>query len=270
MSVRMPVGVCAGHAVEFSRGDSNLENVSGAALRQHSRAEASRGYSAYGRQADRNLERSRRAAGRCRSGAWARRGGRRCSSAPCQCSACIVYRLGGGGARNRFGLVGRISKRVSLESAANAQVVMEDGDLDLAVEGALWGAFGTTGQRCTATSRFIVHRQVAKKFTDMLVERARTLKIGNGLDESIDMGPLINPAAREKVLGYIDIGKREGRALAHRRFGLRKGFMREWLFLRADDLRSGKVQHAHRPRRNLSARCYRSSKSTASRKPSKC
>jgi len=109
---------------------------------------------------------------------------------------------------------GQSLKRVSLElGGKNAQIVMDDGDLDLAVEGALWGAFGTTGQRCTATSRLIVHRQVAKKLTDMLVARARTLKIGDGLDESVDMGPLINEAAREKVLGYIDIGKREGARL---------------------------------------------------------
>ncbi len=109
---------------------------------------------------------------------------------------------------------GQDLKRVSLElGGKNAQVVMEDGDLELAMEGALWGAFGTTGQRCTATSRLIVHRQIAKRLTDMLVARAQTLKIGDGLDESVDMGPLINQAAREKVLGYIDVGKREGARL---------------------------------------------------------
>jgi acyl-CoA reductase-like NAD-dependent aldehyde dehydrogenase len=109
---------------------------------------------------------------------------------------------------------GQNLKRVSLElGGKNAQVVMEDADLDLAAEGALWGAFGTTGQRCTATSRLIVHRQVAESLTDMLLERARLLKIGNGLDESVDVGPLINQAAREKVLGYIDTGKQEGARL---------------------------------------------------------
>lgn len=109
---------------------------------------------------------------------------------------------------------GQNLKRVSLElGGKNAQVVLEDGDLELAVEGALWGAFGTTGQRCTATSRLIVHRKIAAKITDMLVARARALKIGDGLDESVEMGPLINQAAREKVLGYIEIGKREGARL---------------------------------------------------------
>jgi alpha-ketoglutaric semialdehyde dehydrogenase len=109
---------------------------------------------------------------------------------------------------------GQQLKRVSLElGGKNAQLVMEDADLELAVEGALWGAFGTTGQRCTATSRLIVHRDVAKKMTEMLVSRAQKIKIGDGLDENIEMGPLINLAAREKVLEYIDIGKQEGARL---------------------------------------------------------
>lgn len=109
---------------------------------------------------------------------------------------------------------GQNLKRVSLElGGKNAQIVMEDADLDLAVEGALWGAFGTTGQRCTATSRLIVHRDVAKTVTEMMVERARKLKIGDGLDETTEMGPLINQAAREKVLKYIEIGKQEGARL---------------------------------------------------------
>ena len=109
---------------------------------------------------------------------------------------------------------GQHLKRVSLElGGKNAQIVMEDADLDLAVEGALWGAFGTTGQRCTATSRLIVHSDVAKKMTDMLVERAEKIKIGDGFDENVEMGPLINQAAREKILKYIDIGRQEGARL---------------------------------------------------------
>ena len=109
---------------------------------------------------------------------------------------------------------GQNLKRVSLElGGKNGQIVMEDADIDLAVEGALWGAFGTTGQRCTATSRLIAHRDIAKKITDALVARAEKIKIGNGLDETVEMGPLINQAAREKVLRYIDVGKREGARL---------------------------------------------------------
>ncbi len=106
---------------------------------------------------------------------------------------------------------GQSLKRVSLElGGKNAQIVMDDADVELAVEGALWGAFGTTGQRCTATSRLIVHRDVTKRVTDALVARAQAIKIGDGLDETVEMGPLINQAAREKVLRYVDIGKAEG------------------------------------------------------------
>ena len=109
---------------------------------------------------------------------------------------------------------GRSLKRVSLElGGKNAQIVMDDADLELALEGALWGAFGTTGQRCTATSRLILHRDVKKKMTDMLVARAEKITIGDGLDESVEMGPLINQAAREKVERYIKIGKDEGARL---------------------------------------------------------
>ena len=109
---------------------------------------------------------------------------------------------------------GQELKRVSLElGGKNGQIVMEDADIELAVEGALWGAFGTTGQRCTATSRLIVHRDVAKNMTGLLIERARKIKIGDGLDESVEMGPLINEPARQKVLRYIDIGKQEGARL---------------------------------------------------------
>jgi aldehyde dehydrogenase (NAD+) len=105
-------------------------------------------------------------------------------------------------------------KRVSLElGGKNAQIVLEDADLDLALEGALWGAFGTTGQRCTATSRLIVHRRVVKQLTDRLVARAQQLKIGNGVNGDVDVGPLINQAARDKVLRYIEIGKHEGARL---------------------------------------------------------
>jgi len=109
---------------------------------------------------------------------------------------------------------GRSLKRVSLElGGKNAQIVMDDADLELALEGALWGAFGTTGQRCTATSRLILHRDVKKKMTDMLAARAEKITIGDGLDESVEMGPLINQAAREKVERYIKIGKDEGARL---------------------------------------------------------
>ena len=109
---------------------------------------------------------------------------------------------------------GQQLKRVSLElGGKNAQIVMEDADLNLALEGVLWGAFGTTGQRCTATSRLILHRDIKKELTDMLVARAEKIKIGDGLDESVEMGPLINDAAREKVHQYVQTGKQAGARL---------------------------------------------------------
>jgi aldehyde dehydrogenase (NAD+) len=91
----------------------------------------------------------------------------------------------------------------------NVIMVMEDADLDLAVEGAVWGAFGTSGQRCTASSRIVVHKKVYKRFTQMLVERASTLRVGNGLNEKTDVGPVINADALHRILGYIEIGQRE-------------------------------------------------------------
>jgi len=91
-------------------------------------------------------------------------------------------------------------------------MIMEDADLDLAVEGVLWGAFGTSGQRCTAASRVVVHKKVAKRFTGMLVEGAKSLKLGNGLNDKTDVGPVINQDAVNKILGYVEIGQREDRA----------------------------------------------------------
>jgi acyl-CoA reductase-like NAD-dependent aldehyde dehydrogenase len=104
-------------------------------------------------------------------------------------------------------------KICSLEMGGkNVIMIMEDADLELALEGVLWGAFGTTGQRCTATSRVVVHRKVAKKFTHMLADRAKHLRLGPGLQEKTDVGPVINRDATEKILEYIEIGRREDKA----------------------------------------------------------
>ncbi len=91
----------------------------------------------------------------------------------------------------------------------NAIIVMDDADVDLAVEGAVWGAFGTSGQRCTASSRLIVHKKVYKQFAKKLVERASTLRVGNGADAKTEMGPVINADAVHKIMGYIEIGEKE-------------------------------------------------------------
>lgn len=91
----------------------------------------------------------------------------------------------------------------------NVIIVMDDADVDLAIEGTVWGAFGTSGQRCTASSRIVVHKKVYKKFTQKLVERAQALRVGNGADPKTDVGPVINAAAVNKIMGYIEIGERE-------------------------------------------------------------
>jgi aldehyde dehydrogenase (NAD+) len=105
-------------------------------------------------------------------------------------------------------------KRVSLElGGKNAQIVWKDADLDLALEGVLWGAFGTTGQRCTATSRLILHEAVHDTFIEMLIEAIGNLTLGNGLDEGVDVGPLINEEQQTTMVDYTKIGLKEGAEL---------------------------------------------------------
>jgi aldehyde dehydrogenase (NAD+) len=91
----------------------------------------------------------------------------------------------------------------------NAIIVMDDADIDLAVEGAIWGAFGTSGQRCTASSRLIVHKKVYKQFVSKLVENTKALRVGNGADPKTDVGPVINNDAVEKIMSYIRIGRND-------------------------------------------------------------
>ena len=106
---------------------------------------------------------------------------------------------------------GRMHKRLSLEMGGkNAQIVMPDADMELAIDGVLWGAFGTTGQRCTATSRLLLHDQVHDGFLERLVERVRALRLGPGLEEGTDVGPLINRPALEKTEEYVQIARGEG------------------------------------------------------------
>ena len=109
---------------------------------------------------------------------------------------------------------GRMHKRLSLEMGGkNAMIVMDDADLDLALEGVLWGAFGTTGQRCTATSRLVLHQSVHDKFLTRLADAADRLRLGDGTADSTDVGPLIHEASRKKVEQYIGIGQEEGAEL---------------------------------------------------------
>jgi aldehyde dehydrogenase (NAD+) len=105
-------------------------------------------------------------------------------------------------------------KHCSLEMGGkNIIVVLEDANLDLAIDGALWGGFGTTGQRCTAASRLAVHKAVYKEFVTRFVERAEKLKVGNGLDPGVEMGPCINEKQLKTVMSYVEIGKKEGAKL---------------------------------------------------------
>ena len=105
-------------------------------------------------------------------------------------------------------------KRVCLEMGGkNAMIVMDDANLELAIEGAVWGAFGTAGQRCTATSRIVVHKGIYQQFSEILVQRANALLVGNGLNSAVQMGPLINESQLQTVERYVEIGKNEGAKL---------------------------------------------------------
>ncbi|MEY3385933.1 MAG: hypothetical protein RIR53_744 [Bacteroidota bacterium] len=110
---------------------------------------------------------------------------------------------------------GQLNKKVSLEMGGkNAQIVMDDADLDLALDGVLWGAFGTTGQRCTATSRLILHESVHDEFVRRLVDAASTIVLGDGRKPGSQVGPVINQRQLDKILSYIEIGRTEGRCVA--------------------------------------------------------
>ncbi|HVB07923.1 MAG TPA: aldehyde dehydrogenase family protein [Candidatus Acidoferrales bacterium] len=105
----------------------------------------------------------------------------------------------------------------------NIILVMDDANIDLAVDGAIWGGFGTTGQRCTAASRVAVHKKVYKEFVDKFVARAKQLRVGDGLQPNIDMGPAINETQLQTVMKYVEIGKQEGAKIATGGHRLDKG-----------------------------------------------
>jgi acyl-CoA reductase-like NAD-dependent aldehyde dehydrogenase len=109
---------------------------------------------------------------------------------------------------------GRMHKRLSLEMGGkNAQIVLNDANLELALEGVLWGAFGTTGQRCTATSRLILQDGIHDEFVAELVKRAGKLRLGDGRHAQTDVGPMINKAGRDKAQHYIGVGNEQGAQL---------------------------------------------------------
>lgn len=118
-------------------------------------------------------------------------------------------------------------KKIGLElGGKNAIIVEEDADIASAVEGIVWGAFGTTGQRCTACSRVIVHKNIAKELEEKLLHATEKLRLGNGLNKKTDVGPLINKAAQEKTNMYVQIGKKEAKLVC----GGKKGEMEGYFF----------------------------------------
>lgn len=120
-------------------------------------------------------------------------------------------------------------KKVGLElGGKNGIIVMDDANLSLALDGVIWGGYGTTGQRCTAASRVIVHEKIKDKFEMMLIQKIKRLKLGDGLNPKTDVGPLVNKAGQEKSMNYVEIGLREGaKILIGGRIPKMKGFFFE-------------------------------------------
>ncbi|MBI1855769.1 MAG: aldehyde dehydrogenase family protein, partial [Chloroflexi bacterium] len=109
---------------------------------------------------------------------------------------------------------GRLNKKVSLEMGGkNAIIVLDDADLELVADATLWAAFGTTGQRCTAASRLIVQKGIAPRLKEALLARTRKLTLGNGLDPNVEVGPVINKTALDRIHNYVQIGMKEGARL---------------------------------------------------------
>jgi len=130
-------------------------------------------------------------------------------------------------------ICGRMLKKCSLElGGKNAIVVLADAELELAVDGAIWGAFGTAGQRCTASSRLIVEQPVLQDFTTRLIERASRLRLGDGLDEDVEVGPVINETQLRRIHSYTDVGVKEGARLALGGEIAREGSLSEGFFYR--------------------------------------
>jgi acyl-CoA reductase-like NAD-dependent aldehyde dehydrogenase len=125
----------------------------------------------------------------------------------------------------------RLNKRVTLEMGGkNAVIVMDVADLDLATDGILWSAFGTSGQRCTAASRVVVHRKVQKELVDRLVARAGGMRLGNGLDETVQIGPIVSEGQLNTIHNYVGVGQQEGAKLAVGGNVMRDGELAEGFF----------------------------------------
>jgi aldehyde dehydrogenase (NAD+) len=108
-------------------------------------------------------------------------------------------------------MAGKHNKKLSLEMGGkNAIIVLDDANLELVTDATLWAAFGTTGQRCTAASRLIVQKGIAGKVKESLVERTKKLRLGDGLDPNVEVGPVINKLALDRIRNYVGLGQKEG------------------------------------------------------------
>ena len=168
------------------------------------------------------------------------------------------------------GIAAKSFKHCSLElGGKNPMIVLDDANLDLAIEGGLWGGFGTTGQRCTATSRIIVQKGVYREFVERYVARAKKLKVGNGLDETIEMGPAIN----EKQLAdrsQLRRDRQERRREADvRRQSPRQGRVSIWLVHGADRVHPTSIPRCASRRKKSSVPSSRSFPATIWKTPSK-
>ena len=148
-------------------------------------------------------------------------------------------------------------KRVALElGGKNPMIVLDDADLDLALEGVLFGAFGTAGQRCTATSRLIVQDGIYDRFLEALLAKVSGLRIGDPLDPAVDMGPVCGREQESKILGYVELGKGEGARLFCGGKKLTDPPLRERILHRSHGLR-GHPRDANHQRGDLRARSLR-------------
>ncbi len=131
---------------------------------------------------------------------------------------------------NVYTKAAQLGKKVTLEMGGkNAIIVMDDANFDLAVEAITWSAYGTTGQRCTATSRLIVQKGIKPRLMEALIAKAKTIRVGNGMNDSTNMGPLVNAKALEKVASYMEVARQDGASivLGGKRSELGKGFFFE-------------------------------------------
>jgi aldehyde dehydrogenase (NAD+) len=249
--------VRAHHAVQLPARHPDLEGVPGAAVRQRGDPQAAEDVPHTATVlVEVLLEAGLRPRSCSSCTGWARPWAPRSSST--RASGHLVHWLDRDREHRRAG-VRRRHKRLSLEMGGkNAQIVLDDADLELAIEGALWGAFGTTGQRCTATSRLVLQDGIHDEFVERLAERARALVLGDGRTAGTDVGPLIHEASRDKVERYVEIGMGEGAELVTGGRRAAGGALEHGCFFEPTIFTNVKPG-SRWSRRRSSARCSRSS-----------